>query len=222
VALSLAILYALGTCDLIGQVLYAGLRPSDTLTLIPIEQILARGIVVGIEAIVTIVALAATLAITEVVFFAIQSVRKSPPRRAAVIRVAILWSIVWCVFISWQVLLQLIPVFVVLFLLRPVWSNPPLRLRAVLVVAVTVAISTSLTTSLIFPDPLPSVDLKDEKQEPIASGELIAETDSTWHLASNGISVAIPTSRVARADIESTSADRESLASWLFEIRLPG
>jgi hypothetical protein len=221
-ALSLAVIYLFGAIDLIGQLLYAGIRPSDALPVIPIEQILARGIVVGAEALLLLVAVILIVAMGEVVVdLSLSSgnrgahARNSSPfaltrenAPALVMGVGFI-----AMFMPPPVLLQMIPPLVVLSLVTLLMAEQK-RYRRLSTAALAVVVTLVLSTSFVFPDPLPKIELQGNTG-PIASGTLVTSTGSAWYIAEGSELVSIPLEKVTEARAKSRSMGGESMLNRL-------
>ncbi len=207
-AFGLAVLYTLGAVLLSGELRGADLRISDALPLIPLEQVLARGIGTAV-----VVGLATPLFV--LVFLAVEGLSRrarAQPRASAV--EADESSNVWLVgrlvgypiSLASPLLLPLVSIAVVvcgvlaLLLVESLWEATISARSLFAAGAATVAFSL-LASGFFNPPPLADVSIEREHGT-AAGGKLVAATGDSWYVAAGkGRIRAIPADQVRVATI---------------------
>jgi hypothetical protein len=204
----LALVYALGSIAVYGQVKDAGLSAVQTMPLVPVEQILGR----GIASIASIFSKASANALISVLFV----VTYWPERHTRRLVHPSEWSkrlylgmpgaiLVLAIFLPWETAAVLA---VGALTMLAIWAIGGLsRVGGSIGIAILACGSVisllpmSVASSLIEPPPLPKIAVV-RSSGPTEHGGLVAETGSNWYVAHPDHSVdAIPNARVAGTTI---------------------
>lgn len=213
----LAVVYALGAVAVYGQVKGAGLDAVQTMPLVPVEQILSRGIG-SIASIFTQAFLTALAAMTIVLAYWSERDERALAHPSEWSKLLYLGlpavPVILAIFMPWEGAAVLaVGVFTMLGLWALGGAAGVGGLGGLLIIAggsIASILPMSVAASLVEPPPLPAMEVVLSNGHGLQGG-LVAETGSHWYLARPDHSIqAIPTATVTRTVITYPKRDRDS------------
>ncbi|HEX8054324.1 MAG TPA: hypothetical protein VF517_15150 [Thermoleophilaceae bacterium] len=221
--MSLAAIYALGALEARGQLSESGVRTLDALPVIPVEQLLARGIWAVTEPLPLVLAVVLVTQGLAALFFRVREYRGREDTTAGLLKGMALAIALLAIALAMMPPAMIPRVLfagvgyggVALVLgLRHDWR--PESLRFVAVTGSVFAVIFAMTGTYFAPDPLPDASIQTESS--VVRGRLIAATDATWYLADRGRVRAIPANHVRSAEVTKRDLHRsESLLRSLLD-----
>lgn len=219
VGVSLGAIYALGALQTIIQVGAAGLDPIDLFPLIPLNQILGRGIVLAIYPYGALVAM--VLILLFMLHEVMPSVLRSKPAIARSFKFGLFLGIgaglTWLFFSGAWASWLLLPVLLAYLHFVGNWAQQRIgQIRGIVATALSFAFLVGTVHALVAPSPLPQVSLN-LRDGSTAAGGLVTNTGQTWLVATDSHVRSIPESRVVEAHVTSPPGAFDQQRS-LFEV----
>jgi magnesium-transporting ATPase (P-type) len=219
VGLSLGAIYGLGAVQTTAQFRGAGLHAADLFPLIPLNQILSRGIALAIYPYGVLVFMLLVLLFG---LHYMEPIRKRRERkyplpdyvRRRIVALVLIAALVWSFFFAGWLTWIIAPPLLAFLHFGGRWAQERVgKVRGLFLASIFLVVVLGAATAIITPDPLPKVELS-MRDGTSTTGELVASTGQTWYFTYGDAVRAVPENRVKEAVVSSEVDHVDERSLW--------